>query len=168
MSQCEHRDSSLMAALRALAEDDSKMGASRDVEARLLANVRAIRSSRRRRQYRAALAVAAVLTIVALATWRLTTPAPHPSTVATLPPATTHEIVTDFFPLQYSNIPATDGHVVRLEIPRTALALFGLGDIQSVEPTSSTTVLADVIVGEDGLARAVRFVRSAAHQEQSR
>jgi hypothetical protein len=50
--------------------------------------------------------------------------------------------------------------MVRIELPRRSLAAFGL---LSAEETSAGrgTVLADVIVGEDGLARVVRFVRTA-------
>jgi len=35
-----------------------------------------------------------------------------------------------------------------------------------LDRTFTDTVLADVLVGDDGLARAVRFVRPAADQEQ--
>ena len=45
--------------------------------------------------------------------------------------------------------------------PRTALASFGLTPPDAAADIRSTdTVLADVLVGDDGLARAVRFVRS--------
>jgi hypothetical protein len=67
-------------------------------------------------------------------------------------------IATDFIPLTYgASLSGTDGgHVVRLELPRTALAQFGLpvNAERSGEP-----VTADVLLGEDGLARAIRFVR---------
>jgi hypothetical protein len=46
-----------------------------------------------------------------------------------------------------------------MEVPRTALASFGLASPDMQSGSSSRTVLADVLVGEDGLARAVRFVR---------
>src|SRR5262249_40617910 len=36
------------------------------------------------------------------------------------------EIRTAFLPLAYHDVPYTDGHLVRLEVPRTALAAFGL------------------------------------------
>ena len=69
------------------------------------------------------------------------------------------EVATAFFPLVYSGIPFTDGQLVRMELPRTALASFGLASPDAHDAASSRTVLADVLVGEDGLARAVRFVR---------
>ena len=54
--------------------------------------------------------------------------------------------------------PLTDGHIVRMEVPRAGLVAFGLEPRDL--PTERSTVLADVLVGEDGLARAVRFVRA--------
>ena len=54
----------------------------------------------------------------------------------------------------YSNVPVTNGQTVRLELPQAALALFGIE-----ADDAFGTVLADVLVGQDGLARAVRFVR---------
>ncbi len=51
--------------------------------------------------------------------------------------------------------PMGDGMVVRVQVPRSAPALVGLpissGDV-------SGTVTADVVLGEDGVARAIRFV----------
>jgi hypothetical protein len=161
MSQSENRDPSLAVALRILAHDDANIGASGGVEGRLLLEVRAIALARRRRQYRAGLAVAAGLLVTfAVATWLLRTFPPPTSTVATLAPSTTDEIATAFLPLLYSNVPVTDGQLVRVELPRTALASFGLVGIESPYDSSAATVLADVIVGEDGLARAIRFLRS--------
>jgi len=63
-------------------------------------------------------------------------------------------------PLTYSGVPISGGQVVRLEVPRTALAAFGLTADAQTAP-STDTVLADVVVGDDGLARAVRFVHSS-------
>jgi len=148
----------LTRALRELAEEDQTLGASAEVEARLLAEAREIGRARRRRAYAAAKAVAAVLVAaIAVATWRVVTvrgPAVAP-TVA--PEVLTHpesgEIATEFFPLMYSTVPITGGHAVRLELPQTALTSFGL-----VAEDAAGTVLADVLVGQDGLARAVRFV----------
>ncbi len=76
------------------------------------------------------------------------------------------EVTTDFMPLVYSSVPSTNLQVVRLAVPRTALVSFGLTPPEPLERASADTVLADVLVGDDGLARAVRFVRPAADQEQ--
>ena len=64
----------------------------------------------------------------------------------------------DFFPLDYSTVPVTDGHILRLEVPRSSVEAFGVDPVELVSPRPDA-VLADVLVGEDGLARAVRFVR---------
>jgi hypothetical protein len=68
------------------------------------------------------------------------------------------EVTTDFIPLmqgaQYAS--AEEGHLVRVELPRAALASFGL---PVNAEASGGRVKADVLLGEDGIARAIRFVR---------
>lgn len=68
------------------------------------------------------------------------------------------EIATDFFPLAGAmTLMQTDsGHIVRVELPRSALASFGL---QVNAERSTERVKADVLFGDDGIARAIRFVR---------
>jgi hypothetical protein len=68
------------------------------------------------------------------------------------------EIATDFMPLGYLN-PATlqdGGQLIRVELPRSALVNFGL-------PVNMDRyhekVKADVLLGVDGLAHAIRFVQ---------
>ena len=46
--------------------------------------------------------------------------------------------------------------MVRVRLPRSALAAFGL---PMNEQRAEETIQADVVLGEDGLARAVRFVK---------
>lgn len=67
------------------------------------------------------------------------------------------EIATEFFPLTYDSdlTQLEGGHVVRVLMPHSALATFGLP--MNVE-RDSEPVKADVVVGNDGLARAIRFV----------
>lgn len=69
------------------------------------------------------------------------------------------EIMTDFFALPQSNTLAQSdggGHLMRVELPRSALATLGL----PVNPErADERVKADVLIGDDGLARAIRFVR---------
>ncbi|HLG14933.1 MAG TPA: hypothetical protein VJH03_10590 [Blastocatellia bacterium] len=67
------------------------------------------------------------------------------------------QIATDFIPMMGDyNFPAPDsGQVVRVELPRTALIRFGLP--MNVE-RAGARIKADVVVGNDGLARAIRFV----------
>src|SRR5687768_5082095 len=69
------------------------------------------------------------------------------------------EVTTDFFPLTYSSVPAPGGQLVRMQVPRTALATFGVASF-GTPGDRSATVMAEVVVGNDGLARAVRFVRA--------
>lgn len=68
------------------------------------------------------------------------------------------EIATDFLPLVDADSSAAQegGQLVRVEMPRTALAAFGLP--MNIE-RADEPVKADVLVGHDGLARAIRFVR---------
>ena len=67
------------------------------------------------------------------------------------------EIATDFFPLMNGGqlTPGDAGHVIRVEVPRTALASFGL---PVNADRAGGRVKADVLMGEDGMARAIRFV----------
>jgi hypothetical protein len=75
--------------------------------------------------------------------------------VASLRPS---EIATDFIPLRYMNVANLQegGQIVRVEVPRSALANFGL-------PVNmdryNERVKADVLYGVDGLAHAIRFVK---------
>jgi hypothetical protein len=72
-------------------------------------------------------------------------------------PGTT-EIATDFIPLMNRETLAQmdGGQVMRVELPRSALMSFGLPmDMER----ASERIKADVLVGNDGMARAIRFVR---------
>ena len=70
----------------------------------------------------------------------------------------TNEIATDFIPLSYMSAASLQdgGQIVRVQLPRSALANFGL-------PVNmdryNEKVKADVLVGVDGLAHAIRFVQ---------
>lgn len=68
------------------------------------------------------------------------------------------EIATDFIPLvQGDSLNLMEsGQLVRVELPRSALVAFGLP--MNME-RADERVKADVVVGNDGLARAIRFVR---------
>jgi hypothetical protein len=68
------------------------------------------------------------------------------------------ETVTDYIPLTYlADATAVEsGIVLRVELPHSALMAVGLP--APVERTDSR-VKADVVIGDDGVARAVRFVR---------
>ena len=68
------------------------------------------------------------------------------------------EIATDFIPLMQGGSfgQAEGGHLVRVELPRSAMASFGLPVNYE---RAGGRVKADVLLGDDGIARAIRFVR---------
>jgi hypothetical protein len=68
------------------------------------------------------------------------------------------EVATEFIPLVQAGpyTQAEEGHIVRVELPRSALASFGL-PVNAEAPGGR--VKADVLMGQDGIARAIRFVR---------
>jgi ferric-dicitrate binding protein FerR (iron transport regulator) len=152
-------DSELSAALRAMAEDDAKLSASPNVEKRLLSELRAISRARRRRRWLGVSSVAAALLLgIALYAWRIGNRQPSDTVQSpSAPEVEITEVATEFLPLPYSHVPMNTGSTVRIEVPVTALVSFGLapGDFRE----GQGTVQADVLIGEDGIARAIRFVR---------
>jgi len=70
----------------------------------------------------------------------------------------TREVATDFMPLGYMSAASFQdgGQVVRVELPRSALAQFGIP--VNIERYNER-VKADVLFGTDGLAHAIRFVQ---------
>ncbi len=73
-------------------------------------------------------------------------------------PGAVDEIATEFIPLMNREALAQrdGGQVMRVELPRSALMSFGLPtDMER----ATQRIKADVVVGNDGLARAIRFVR---------
>lgn len=158
MNDLDRRDG-LSAALRRLAAADRTMTMSPDVEARLRAEVRAMGGQAQAWNRGTLLALAAAVSIcvsVPALWWRSqaqpgSTGAPSATTAA-------REVTTEFFPLFYGSLPSSSGHIVRMEVPRASLAQFGLASAHDLDRTTGT-VVADVLVGDDGLARAVRFVR---------
>jgi len=75
------------------------------------------------------------------------------------------EVATGFLPLDAAPMPLDGGAVIRMEVPRPTLALFGLPvDARRV----SVPVQADVLFGEDGMAHAVRFVSTASYEVPAR
>jgi len=155
----DKHDSELRTALRALSEDDAKLSASPDVANRLLTEVRTIARTRRRRTWFQMSSIAAALLLgIALYAWRTGNRQPLD---AVLPPSAPEgeisEVATDFLPLPYSHVPMNMGSTVRIEVPATALTSFGLAPIDFRQ--GDGPVHADVLIGEDGLARAIRFVR---------
>lgn len=71
-----------------------------------------------------------------------------------VPPLT--EYTMGFLPLEYDGDPAdlSRADLVRVELPRSTLAYFGLG----TGGDASGTVTADLLIGQDGTPEAVRFL----------
>ena len=86
-----------------------------------------------------------------------TTPSNEPSTWSDM------EYTTDFIPFMSSPrlTAAEDGQVVRVRLPRAAMETFGLPVNRDL---AAESIQADVLLGEDGLARAIRFVRDGRRQ----
>lgn len=78
--------------------------------------------------------------------------------VAQAPREPRREYATEFLPLPYApSMMAQDpGQVVRVRLPRSSLRAVGL---PVDEDRLFERVQADVLLGEDGIARAIRFVR---------
>jgi hypothetical protein len=76
------------------------------------------------------------------------------------PPAAvaSEEAATPFFPLPFSDaaLPLDQASVIRVELPRSALEWTGL---PVEENRREERIRADLVLGADGLARAIRFVR---------
>jgi hypothetical protein len=186
MNDADNTERALTSALRAVAREDAGratlLGTSGAVEARLRAEVQAIGAARRARlRWRAGALAALVIVAVAIPVWRFAGRSQETSTARVSPIATVAgtstvpatqprgEITTAFLPLVYSDVPAAGVQIVRLSVPRSALASFGLAPRESASAQDTTTaasgqpadtVVADILVGDDGLARAVRFVRA--------
>jgi hypothetical protein len=166
MEDFRSRDRSLDSALRAIAAEEEALGTSAAVAARLFVEVHSIARARRRRANLIGVAAAAVLFVgIAVPDWYRSRPS-TPATVAPAPATAqdTREVTTAFFPLTYSTVPAPGAHLIRMQVPRSALASYGVTSFDP-EGAASPTVLADVVVGDDGLARAVRFVRVVSYFE---
>jgi hypothetical protein len=71
---------------------------------------------------------------------------------------TNEEIATEFLPITYGGnlSQLDDGQLVRVELPRSALQSFGL---PVNAERAGERVKADVLLGHDGVARAIRFVK---------
>jgi hypothetical protein len=168
-------------ALRALAEQDREREAPEEVEGRLLA---AFKRRRARKKVRtvalATLAVAAAMTLF----FARTQPQPQPKQIAPVlvsqqpivvaaapatmpvpvPKATPkarpvkrqpQEVVTQFFPLLDVAPPFESGELLRVTVPASTMRTVGL---PVNEDHLTDRVYADVLVGQEGLARAIRFV----------
>ncbi|HYL77251.1 MAG TPA: hypothetical protein VEU96_23760 [Bryobacteraceae bacterium] len=169
----------LLEGLRALAAD-SPREAPAYVEKRLLAEFHRRSRARRRNLWWMASSAAAIAAAVAVALW--IQPAPRkagptvakvvtsqPSNVATAPviqpavrirktSARPNRTAMSFYPLPDTEAlpPLENATIVRVQLPMSSLRLIGF---QINEDRAGERIEADVLVGQDGLARGVRFVR---------
>jgi hypothetical protein len=177
MSEDRVLDDRIQKALRALREADEEREASPELEARL---TQAFRWRRQRVWRWAGLGIAAgIVGLVGLSVTHrpatheldlapsvpIASPAP-PSVVVTPTPAKPRlaprkprpqlrEIVTQFYPLMDTPPPTDGDELLRVSLPVSALERAGFV-VAGAGPDDQ--VPADVLVGEEGLARAIRFV----------
>jgi hypothetical protein len=80
------------------------------------------------------------------------------------PPGAFHEVATDFIPLVYGEVldPAERAQLLRVNVPRAVMRSAGL---PVREERLEERVPADVLLGEDGTPRAIRFVSLASHRQ---
>lgn len=91
---------------------------------------------------------------LALATEPAPKPVRRPKRPAPLPQEP-REVVTEFFPLMDAPPPFERGQLLRVVVPASTMRSVGL----PISPERwSERVQADVLVGEEGMARAIRFV----------
>jgi len=172
----------LVQGLRALAAD-SPRGAPAYIERRLLAEFRQRSRARRRNMWWMGSSAAAIAAAVAVAFWihpapRKAGPAapgvdrvqtPNVMTAATAPvfqPAVRiqkaatrpNRAAMTFYPLPDSEAlpPLENATVVRVQLPMSSLRVMGF---PIDENRAGDRIEADVLLGQDGLARGVRFVR---------
>jgi hypothetical protein len=153
----------LSAALGELAESDAEREAPPALEARLREALRAAHrrpAAPRRAPDRlrwATLAAAAASLAAAAVLWRRDPPAPPPMPAEWVREALDGDDESDFLPVTFDD--AAGGldavQVVRVRLPRSAMGSLGL--VVSHDPGQGP-VEADVLVGQDGLPRAIRFV----------
>jgi len=177
-------DESVQDLLRALAEADASAEAPLEIEVRLRNQ---FRSRKRQQVWRlaamwAASAVAVIALFVVFAGRKpavapanpvvMSPPAVKVPQVAAPPisqtavaplrrpiavrPRQRQEIVTDFFPLMDPAPPFERGQLLRVELPASAMQMVGL---PVHEERLADRVQADVLLGEEGLPRAIRFVK---------
>jgi len=157
-------DQELLEGLRSLANDGPREAPAR-VEERLVNEFRRRARVRRNTIWASGGAVAAIAASLAVMMWlapRQYAPAREQTAVVELPPmievpSPSGEIAMNFYALpEASELPPVENAtVVRVELPMSTLRSIGF---QINEERANEAVEADVLLGQDGLARGVRFV----------
>jgi hypothetical protein len=165
--------------LKALAEADREREAPPAVEARLRSAFRK-KYQRRAWPYFALAAAAAIALYIKVPAKRpldpqvkeiavVTPPAPivapiekaTPRKVIHRKPAPREEVVTEFYPLMEDPMPFERGELLRVNLPAAAMRTVG---VPVSEDRLGEIVQADVLVGQEGLARAIRFVNTSVNR----
>jgi hypothetical protein len=150
-------DDDVARALAALAAEDAHRAAPAHVEARLRASLRALSAGRPHARRRltpglvASLAAALMVAAAVVVLLRPQRPAPVEVRRAARPEA-------EFAPLLFGEpLDGADAlHLTRVRVERSTLASFGFPAAQGEE--DGPPLEAEVLVGQDGLARGIRFV----------
>jgi hypothetical protein len=153
--------------LQALADADRELEAPAAVELRLRSAFRK-KFARPKWPYFAMAAAAAIVLAIALRPKAqtmeiaiVTPPVAEVPVIRPVPRKVVHrkpaprEVTTEFYPLIEDAPPFERGELLRVSVP--ALAMRGVG-LPVSEERLTDMVQADVLVGEEGLARAIRFV----------
>jgi len=158
-------ESTLSAGLRAMADASKDVGAPARVEFRLVQAFRREKGTARRlpvppvrQPWFAALGWTAVAAAVAIALLLVKSPQPQPAKPGRAPLvqlAETNSIDQAAYVDNASETDSEEGDVVRLEVPRSAMIALGY----DVSPErAAESVEAEVTLGPDGQARAVKFL----------
>ena len=152
-------ENELLDRVRELAEASKSWTPSPDVEARLMRAFADHRPAGRSRGVYWPLAVAAAVSLAALTPilmLRSTSPAPV-ETASAVAANTTGTVLDGFVPVPgaASLPPLESGRIVRYEVPVAALPTYG---VEIVPDAAQRAVEADLLVGQDGYARAIRLV----------
>jgi hypothetical protein len=148
----------LLENLRALAADGPQAAPER-VERRLRAEFRALSKRRRARVWASVAGVGAVAAGIALLGWARVSPKPAVAAVHVAEPiAAEEETDASFYPLpQAEALPAVENAmVVRVQLPVSSLRLMGF---PVDEDAADAAVQAELLLGQDGLARGVRLAQ---------
>ncbi len=133
--------------LREAAIDGPEADCGPGVEFRLRQQVR------QRQRWRIVQGLAAIAAAAALAVILWRTPAPVAAPL---------EVATPFYAIDPASVHGIrDGYLMRVRVPRSMMVSFGL---PVHEEAVDSRVEADLIVGDDGTARAIRFVHPARGQ----
>lgn len=160
----------LLEGLRGLAADGPRQ-APVSVEERLVGELRRRSRVRRRNRWLGA-GSAAIAAVLAVTLWIRTEPivqqptlarAAAPAALKAAPEAQTApahgaEVAINFFPLPDADElpPIESATIVRVQLPMSSLRLMGL---PVSEDRAAEFIQADMLLGQDGLARGVRFVQ---------